>query len=147
MAQFVTPTQQQELLTLLQQNKLGVVSTVSVQNTSESALVAFAEDNNGSLYFQTRVNSRKYKNIQNNPHVSFVIGWDQNVNVTLQYEGVASEISPTEEVKRLFILKDSPSTKEYLDHPDARFFKVMPHWIRYSDYTTDSPATWETEFQ
>ena len=49
------------------------------------------------LIFDTFTSSRKYKNLQKNNNVSFVIGWDDNI--TVQYEGIAQEVKGEEAEK------------------------------------------------
>lgn len=48
---------------------------------------------------------RKYKNLQDNPRVSFVIGWDDDISV--QYEGIAVELKG-EELKKYQNIHKSP---------------------------------------
>lgn len=136
--------QKQLLATLLGNNKLATLSTISSDGTPQSALVAFAEDNDLNLYFQTRSATRKYANLTNNAKVSIVIGWSLDSLKTLQYEGNAVEVKGSAEIKDLFINKESPSTVEYLNHSDARFFKVTPTWLRYSDYSIEPPEIWSS---
>lgn len=135
--------QERELQIVLRTNVLAVLSTLADQYQPQSALVAFAEDKDLNLYFQTRLTSRKHKNLSEHRKVSLVIGWDINDLVTVQLEGVANEVPSTSVVKALFVKKESPSTSEYLNHADARFYKVNPSWVRYSDYSTKPPHIWE----
>lgn len=113
---------------------LAVISTIhSFNNSSESALIAFAQGNEFELYFMAFVDSRKYANLQNNHTVSLVIGFDYT---TVQYEGIASELKEdaAKEALHAFSCKASPCTSDFLNNPRARFFKVKPKWLRYSDY-------------
>jgi len=138
-------SQTKEFRQFLRQSKLAVLSTVNTLNSPESALVAFAEDEKLNLYFQTRVKSRKYANILQTGRVSLVAGWDLHKLVTVQMEGIAERVEATRFIKQLFVDKKSPSTQEFLNHPDARFFKITVEWVRYSDYSTKPPLVWEHE--
>jgi general stress protein 26 len=114
---------------------LAVISTIDEsQNSSASALIAFAQNDDLELYFMTFVDSRKYVNLQNNQSVSLVIGFDYT---TVQYEGIACALRETaiKEALYAFSLKETPCSSDFLDDPRARFFKIVPKWIRYSDYT------------
>ena len=114
---------------------LAVISTVDeVENVPQSALIAFTQNDNLEIYFMTFFDSRKYINLQKNASVSFVIGFDY---ITVQYEGVACELMGTaiQEALKAFSLKDTPCSLDFRKNPRARFFKVTPTWIRYSDYT------------
>lgn len=121
-------------------NKLATISTVDESSMSpESALIAFVEGNELELYFQTSNRTRKYKNIQRNNKVAIVIGFDM---LTIQYEGFAEQIIDRlmiDKVKQMFADKESPSTRYYLDLPDAAIFKVTPTWIGYRDYIGNPP--------
>jgi hypothetical protein len=106
-----------------------------------SALVAFAQTDDLHLIFETFVDTRKWDNLQLNPYVAFVMGWDISKYITMQYEGVATAV-PTNEIEkytRLFLAKDTPCTESFLRGPRIRLFTVKPTWIRYSDYTGAIP--------
>lgn len=105
------------------------------KNSSESALIAFAQNDKLELYFMTFVDSRKYTNLENNNAVSLVIGFGYT---TIQYEGMAYQLKEeaVKEALLAFSLKETPCTSDFLNNPRARFFKILPKWIRYSDYST-----------
>lgn len=132
-----------KILDFLRTQKLCVISTANPESAQpESALVAFTEDDNLCLYFQTGKHTRKAANLAVNPKVSFVMGFSQDYMFTVQYEGVARQLTSPEDLefcKRQFIAKDSPTTEYYFNHPTAIFFKVTPTWIGCSDYTGEKP--------
>jgi general stress protein 26 len=135
---------------ILKGQKLAVISTVDPNSsTPESALIAFAEDEQLNLYFQTGRHTRKAANLDVNPAVSLVIGLALNDYVTVQYEGRADRLTAPEDLeacRRRFVAKDSPTTEEYFNHPTAIFFKVTPVWIGCSDYSKDRPEVIELRF-
>ena len=124
---------------------LGVLSTVNEQNKPESAVMGFGVMDNLELFFGTNNFSRKYKNLKSHPNISFVIGWDNDV--TVQYEGVASEFTnnSVEAYKRIYFMKN-PEAKKYEKYPGQTFFKVIPKWIRYSDLSEDPGEVFEVTF-
>jgi general stress protein 26 len=134
--------QRDKIHNFLKLQKLAVISTNEPMHLSpESALVAFAEDSNLSLYFQTGVHTRKAVNLRTNQHVSLVIGLTLETLITVQYEGVAQRLSAPDDLdncRKLFLEKHSPTTEEYFNHPSAIFFRVTPTWIGCSDYSRDS---------
>ena len=136
-----------KFLSFLKQQKLAVIATSSPSKpTPESALIAFVEDDELCLYFQTGRHTRKAANLRINPYVSLVIGLQLDDKVTMQYEGVATKITtPTDlaACKKHFVAKDSPTTEEYFNHPTAIFFKITPTWIGYSDYSGNRPEVFE----
>ncbi len=140
-----------KILDFLKTQKLAVIATSGPERPSpESALIAFTEDENLCLYFQTGRHTRKAANLKANPHVSLVFGLSLGDMITVQYEGIAKQLTTKDELgecKRRFIAKDSPTTAEYFNHPTAIFFKVTPTWIGCSDYRGKKPEVIElTQF-
>ncbi len=145
--QYMNKSHKDKILNFLRQQKLAVISTSNPDNpTPESALIAFAEDNEIQLYFQTGKHTRKAANLNTNHCVSLVIGLSLADLITIQYEGIAQPIVDhleMQQCKERFITKNSPTTEEYFNHPTAIFFKVHPTWIGCSDYSGDKPEVIE----
>lgn len=122
---------QQIILNFIKKQKLAVISTVG-NNKPESAVLEFGETDELELIFDTFVTSRKYKNLQINKNISFVIGWDENI--TVQYEGLAEKIKGEagEKYKEAYWAKN-PEAQRWASNKDITYFKVTPKWIRYSD--------------
>ena len=61
-----------------------------------------------------------------------MIGWDENI--TVQYEGEASELKGEEmnKYKEIYFEKN-PRAKKWEEREGITYFKVVPKWIRYSD--------------
>ena len=125
---------QQIMLEFLQKHELGVISTIHTdRNAPESAVVGFANNDKLELVFGTSNTTRKYTNIQNNPHISFVIGWNGAIG-TLQYEGVARELASEEAGPYIQLLTTkTEASKRFITFPDQRYFVVKPTWIRLQD--------------
>lgn len=127
---------------------MATISTVA-QNSDQpaSALIAFVETEDLEIIFETFVDTRKWRNLRENPRVALVIGWNTKEHITIQYEGVATSIPPAETEKyiQLFLAKDTPCTEAFLRDPRACLFKIRPSWIRYSDYTKATPKIIELE--
>jgi general stress protein 26 len=135
-----------KVLQVMRRNKLAVISTVKPERTPEAALIAFAEDEQLRIYFQTGARTRKAANLKTNPAVALVIGISPEEWLTVQYEGTARQVTGADElkaVKQRFIDKDSPTKGEYLTDPSAIFFQVTPTWIGCSDYTGSRPEVTE----
>jgi len=134
----------QKILAFLNQNTLGVISTIHVdKNAPESAVVGFGNTENLELVFGTLASTRKYKNLMINPNLSFVIGWSSTTG-TLQYEGVAHELS-AEEIEKYtpLLLSKSEGHKKFINHPEQKYFLVTPTWIRFSDNAGNPPEVYE----
>jgi general stress protein 26 len=128
-------------------HQLVVISTLDSENNKpESALIAFAEKDDFSLFFGTSNLSRKYANLQKNNKVSFVIGWDKEVG-SVQYEGIARELTDEEAVhcSELMALKNK-QTEKYVVRSDQRYFHVTPTWIRLIDSSVETSGKYELSF-
>lgn len=132
-----------KILNFLKSQKLAVIATANpTTHAPESALIAFTEDDDLNLYFQTGRHTRKAANLKVNAKVSLVFGLSIQNQITVQYEGTAQQLTLPAELeacRQRFIAKDSPTTAEYFNHPTAIFFKVTPTWIGCSDYTGKKP--------
>ncbi|HYF29215.1 MAG TPA: pyridoxamine 5'-phosphate oxidase family protein [Candidatus Paceibacterota bacterium] len=126
--------QKRRILEFLKAHRLTVIATVDTEhNRPEAAVIAFAEKESLDLIFGTSNKTRKYRNIQNNPEVSFVIGWSDELG-TVQYEGIATELSGDEAIEHGTILADkNENARIFLSKADQRYFLVKPSWIRMVD--------------
>ena len=115
-----------------------VVSTSDKNGNPEAALVGFAVADDLSLVFGTNRKTRKFINIQNNPHTAIVFGSDEGI--TVQYEGIVSVLiaQELEKYKKIYFEK-SPGARKYEEDVDQVYLKVKPKWIRYTNYTV-APA-------
>jgi uncharacterized pyridoxamine 5'-phosphate oxidase family protein len=116
------------------QHRYAVLSTVTPDNSPESALVGFAVTPGLQLLFDTVSTSRKYNNLINNPSVALVIGWENEQ--TVQYEGIA-RIPEAGELETLLpiyfnVFPDGDDRRK--QWKDLVYFAVDPQWIRYSDF-------------
>ncbi len=121
-----------DLLNFIRKNKLAVLSTVTPDNKSQSAVLEFGETDDLELIFDMFKSSRKYNNLIKNKNVSIVIGWDDNI--TVQYEGVAEELTGEKAKKyKEAYWKKNPEAKRWENREGIIYVKVAPKWIRYSD--------------
>lgn len=127
-------TDKERIFAFMKEHRLAVISTIdSEHNKPEAACVAFAEKDTLDIIFGTSNTSRKYKNIQSNPNVSFVIGWSDEVG-TIQYEGVAEELSGEQALEHGRILADkNENARAFLTKENQCYFLVRPTWIRFVD--------------
>lgn len=135
----------QQLFSFLDTCSLGVLSTVGPNGTPQSALVGIAVTPGLELIFDTVERSRKFANIGCDPRVAFVIGWQGEV--TVQYEGRASQISSTQlgPYHEIYFRK-FPDGPDRLKWKGITYYVVRPSWIRYSDFTTPPPTIAEFNF-
>jgi len=121
-------------------HKLGVVSSISAEGKPESALVGIAVSDQLEIIFDTVNSSRKYANILQNPSVSVVIGWDDEV--TVQYEGEAeilSEDAAGDHYREIYYATWPDGRERTANWPGLVHIKISPRWIRYSNF--NEPVT------
>jgi hypothetical protein len=134
-----------ELYSFIAKFRLGVLGTVSDDNTPQSALVGFAVTPGLDLIFDTVKNSRKYPNLISRPSCSFVIGWSGEQ--TVQYEGKAQELRPPDlERYQKIYFEVWPECRAHLTWPGIVYFLVRSTWIRYSDFDPSPPFVREFTF-
>ena len=138
----MTSDQQHKIATLLANNQFCVVATNSSANAPESAVVAFSSTPEFEIVFGSFKDTRKNQNLSKDARVSIVIGWDNST--TLQIEGEAIRLMGEERAR----LEDAHCIKNELSNKyrnDARqeYFKVVPWWIRYSNFSVDPQEIWE----
>lgn len=124
------------ILDFIKKHTLAVISTVGADHKPESAVLEFGETDELELIFDTFKSSRKYKKLQTNTYVAFVIGWDDDI--TVQYEGIAGEVvgEQASKYKKAYWAKN-PKAERWESREGITYFKVTPTWIRYSDLTVD----------
>lgn len=122
-----------EILNFIKNQRLAVISTINAQGLPESAVIGFGETEDFGLVFGTYNDSRKYQNLQSNPDVALVIGWDDG-SKTVQYEGRARELGGAEAEKyaQIYTAKN-PAAAIYKDNPKQRYFLNKPKWLRFTD--------------
>ncbi len=132
------------VLNFLKSHKLGVIAT-SGGKQPEAAAVDFSETSKLEIILTTLAFYRKYKNLKRNSRVAFVVGGEQGV--TLQYEGLAEELSRAA-FKKYYKrhIQKNPIEKKFDVMPEARFFKIKPTWLRYSDFTAKPNNIFEMKF-
>lgn len=133
---------QKKVLDFLKTQKHMSIGTINSNGNPEAAYVGFGEKDDLSLIFGADSTSRKCKNIQKNPTVALVFG--DNKAITIQYEGTAAVLKgkELEEYQELYF-KKTPSALQYKDAENQVFLKIVPHWIRYTDYNKDPEEIFE----
>lgn len=134
--------QKRFVLDFIKKHELCVLSTVTPEGLPEAGAIEFAETEDLELIFDTFKTYRKYKNLQNNPNVAVVIGWDENI--TVQYEGKATELTGEDLRKyQSLYFKKNPDAQKWLKFPEITYFKITPTWLRYRDGNTDPMTIFE----
>jgi len=131
-----------DLYSFMTRFRYGVVSSVAVDGSPQSALVGIAVTPQLEIVFDTLNTSRKYRNLVARSSCSFVVGWSGEQ--TVQFEGVAS-LPVDEELRRyqevyFGVWLDGPARMTW---SGIAYFVVRPTWIRYSDFDQNPPLVEE----
>ncbi len=134
-----------EVYEFMRGERYAVLGSISPEGAPQSALVGIAVTPDLEIVFDTVKSTRKYRNLSGNPAASFVVGC--TTEVTVQFEGVATELSGEElaRCQKIYFEKweDGPAR---LGWPGICYFVVRPKWIRFSDYNQRPPKIVETTF-
>lgn len=130
------------VLEFLKKHHIAVIATVNSLSVPEAATVGFTINDNFEIHIATYDLSRKLHNMEKNSKVALVIGWDQGK--TVQLEGEASEVTDSEVIKEIewVELEKMPTVAKYIKPEHAVFLKIIPKWLKYSDFSTDP---WQIE--
>lgn len=135
-----TSSARTDALAFLKINTAGVLASVGSDGKPHASAVFYVGDEGFNIYFLTKLNSRKYKAIQENPAVAFTIG-RLDVPQTLQIEGMASELQ-SDDAKAAHI----PDLMKTLTENNPRYIPLVkmdseavlmwiePKWVRWENF-------------
>ena len=134
-----------DLVEFLRKQPWAVEATVTSAGRPQAAVIGVVVSDACELFFDTLATSRKCANLRANPHVAFVIGWDDAQ--TVQLEGIADEPSGAE-LERLQALyfERFPDGRDREAAGGVAYFRVRPAWGRYSDFRGANPKVVELNF-
>ncbi|HXJ23176.1 MAG TPA: pyridoxamine 5'-phosphate oxidase family protein [Polyangia bacterium] len=133
-----------DLVRLLREHRLAVVSTLGEDGASQSAVVGCATSDDLEIVFDTLETTRKARNLRRDPRISLVIGWDRQT--TAQIEGLADFPAGSElDRVRACYFQAYPDGRDRLSWPGITHVRVRPRWIRWSDFNQQPPFIFESE--
>jgi hypothetical protein len=136
-----------DLYAFLVRCRFGVLGTICATGSPQSALVGIAVTPKLEIVFDTVKSSRKYPNLIARSACSFVIGGWGAGEQTVQYEGVAQELTPPDMERYLEVyFRAWPECLAHVSWPGIVYFVVRPIWIRYSDFDQSPPLIREFAF-
>jgi len=133
MTDTVTPQVREKLHAFLQRHRLAVLSSIGPDGEAQSALVNIAVTPELEIIFETTCETRKFANIERDPRVSLVIGWDGPE--TVQYQGMATRPDgPQRQRARDAFVGAFPRKENDEFWPGNSYFLIKPQWLRFSSY-------------
>ncbi len=134
-----------ELIDFVRARGLGVIASRGPDGSPQAALVGIAATDEGEIVFDCSRGSRKYANIEHDPAVALVVGWDDEV--TVQVEGSAQILGGADlERCKAAYFEQYPDGRDRAASPEIAHIGLIPLWLRYSDYRPDTFGSSETQF-
>lgn len=120
---------------------LGVVATVGPDGQPQAAAVGIAVTERAELIFDSVDSSRKVRNVRRDRRVAVVVGGSMEDERTVQVDGVADEPDGAEgERIREAYFRRYPDGRGRLSWAGITHVRVVPHWLRWSDYNVTPPV-------
>jgi PPOX class probable F420-dependent enzyme len=133
-----------DLVRLLREHRLAVVSTLADDGAPQSAVVGCATTDELEIVFDTLETTRKAHNLRRDPRVSLVIGWDRQA--TAQIDGLADfPAGPELDRIRACYFQAYPDGRDRLAWPGITHVRVRPRWLRWSDFDQQPPLIFESQ--
>ena len=128
-----------DLLQFARSHRLAVVATVSPVGQPQTAVVRIVVTDRFELIIDAREDSRKVRNLVNNPKVGVTLGWD--MLQTLQMDGSAELQTGAllEDAKQFYAKQYPESYRARQSVADLVYIRITPVWMRYSDFR-NNPA-------
>lgn len=113
---------------ILDDSKIGVLST-SLNDIPNARYMWFYNDGL-TLIAKTNDQSHKFEELQHNPHVHILLGFDDTKNhAFVEYQGTAKLIHDKEQVREIW----EPEDDDFFDNPDnpdIAILKITPTHIK-----------------
>lgn len=127
-----------EIVDYLSRKKFIILATSSPDGKPFTHTLAYV--NKGStVYFSTIRQTRKVKNIQENPNVAYSV-YNETEHLdeirSIQMEGSAAFISDKKETREILKMlgKKFPSMTNLVTYPDNLVIKIIPKICHFTDY-------------
>ena len=129
----------QEALDCLNSQRVGVLAVKMLDGTPHGATVHFAYRLEPLTFiFLTTPTYRKLEPLRfGETPATFVVGTTEELNKTLQMDGLAN-LEDTEELRNIYFTKFPEKLGK---HPEDVFFTFSPSWWRYTDWTLPQGKT------
>ena len=128
------------LLGFMRAGRYAVLASVAGSGP-QAAVVGIVVTDRFEIFFDTLDSTRKARNLRRNSRVALVLGEVRDgAEVTVQYEGVADEPAGAElERLKALYFERFPDGRDRQEWPGLIYVRVRPQWIRYSDFSGESP--------
>ena len=150
-----SPNDEKVIHDFLKSQAVGVLTTVSPRNKPHGVVVYFSIDEKFGMYFMTKADTEKNKNIKHNNQVMLVV-YEASSQTTVQVTGHAVNISDLPEGHKVFAdtLKSAQQTSDSAIPPISKLdagryyaYKIVPEQIRMAVFARPDPGSYEQLYQ
>lgn len=113
---------------------LGVVATTNSRSGPEASLVSITTTSDGDLLFNSSVEARKIRNIQQRDRVAVVIGCVGDESLQVEGDAVVERGAQRDAAAAAY-LATFPGSRT--SSPEWALVRVRPHWLRHYSIATD----------
>ena len=137
----------EDALAFLKKHSLGSISSAGEDIRPHSAFVYYWADDDFSIYFFTKKNSRKYTAFLKNPEAAFAMAGTDAPH-TIQMEGKISIVPREEQIMKVIsALTKIVTSSETFFAPlfkappgETVLMRLEPRWIRWADFSFGVPG-------
>jgi uncharacterized protein YhbP (UPF0306 family) len=138
----------------LQSNPVGVLSSVTPDNTPHGTVIYFSIDSHFTIFFITKDKTRKHDNLRHNSHVMLTV-FEPASQTTVQITGVATEMTDTVDISKIAgaVVRACSRTSNAGLPPISKLqagtyvgYKITPAQIRMATYSNSGPGDLESLF-
>lgn len=139
-------------LDFLKSHKTAVIATTSVGEAPQASTVYYVVDDDFNIYFLTGKETRKFKNLERDGRIAFVVGTGPEV-VTIQGGGRATLLKHPHTDDVVIRMSENMGLKESQYWPVFKLpegvitvFKIRPEWMIMVDLDAERPKTYKENF-
>lgn len=145
----------EHLSDFLSKHGVGVLATSSTEGRPHAATVYLTYDQQLNIYFVTKKNTQKSRNLQSNNHAAIAI-YDAASQTTVQAEGVVLEVTDVEQATwvindiwriALDISPTSPPPQTRLTAGGYVVYKLITPSLRMATFMQQDPVDYDKVFE
>jgi general stress protein 26 len=129
----------EQIVNYISKRKFLTLATSSKEGEPLTHAIAYVNKGD-TVFFTTGKQTRKFKNIKNNPNVAYSV-YDQTEHldevISVQMEGKATPLTEKKEIENINkMLKNKfPTMSPLLNDPDSIIIKISPKSCYFMDYS------------
>jgi general stress protein 26 len=156
MAEETTESESRKhLAEFLDKNQVGVLASTSRAGKPHAATIYFTHDQQLNIYFVTKKNTQKSRNLQENHQAAIAI-YDASAQMTVQAEGLVMEVTDAKQTEWIFndIWHIASRTSPNSAPPPSRLsagayvvYRLAAPSLRMATFVRQDPLDYDTIFE